>query len=167
MNPLTHYRVCNFCEAMCGVEVTYSPDKQGEKSISVRPDKNDPFSKGSMCPKAPVLGPLHFDESRLRYPVKRTDKGWEQISWDEAYDTVEREFAKIRKNHGDDAIACYLGNPIVHNLGMLLFVKTLTKALGTKNVFSATSMDQLPSHSGPRHRSYELHDYYGGKPSCQ
>ena len=146
MKPLPHYRVCNFCEAMCGVEVTYSPDKQGEKSISVRPDKNDPFSKGSMCPKAPVLGPLHFDENRLRYPVKRTDKGWEQISWDEAYNTVEREFAKIRKTHGDDAIACYLGNPIVHNLGMLLFVKTLTKALGTKNVFSATSMDQLPHH---------------------
>ena len=52
----------------------------------------------------------------------------------------------IRSHYGADAIASYLGNPIVHNLGMLLFVKSLTKAIGSKNVFSATSMDQLPHH---------------------
>ncbi|MEP1231317.1 MAG: molybdopterin-dependent oxidoreductase [Litorimonas sp.] len=146
MSVTAHFRVCNFCEAMCGVEVKYDPLADGEKQISVTPDKLDPFSKGSMCPKAPVLGPLHFDESRLKYPVKRTGDTWERISWDEAYDTIEREFEKLRQNHGENSIASYLGNPIVHNLGMLLFVKTLTKAIGSKNVFSATSMDQLPHH---------------------
>ena len=142
----THFRVCNFCEAMCGVEVKYDPQALGEKQISVIPDKLDPFSRGSMCPKAPVLGPLHYDESRLKYPVQRKGDQWERISWDEAYDTIEREFNRLRTTHGDDTIASYLGNPIVHNLGMLLFVKTLTKAIGSKNVFSATSMDQLPHH---------------------
>ena len=146
MRLQTHHRVCNFCEAMCGVTVTYDPEGTGEKQVSVKPDKNDPFSRGSMCPKAPVLGPLHFDKNRLKYPVKRVGETWEQISWDEAYDTVEREFNALRAKHGADSVACYLGNPIVHNLGMLLFVKTLTKAIGTKNVFSATSMDQLPHH---------------------
>ena len=146
MSLQTHHRVCNLCEAMCGIEVTFDPNKDGEKSVTVKPDKLDPFSKGSMCPKAPALVPLHFDENRLKYPVKRVGDDWEQISWPEAYDTIEREFGKLRAAHGDDSIACYLGNPIVHNLGMLLFVKTLTKALGTKNVFSATSMDQLPHH---------------------
>ena len=131
---------------MCGLEVKYDNQADGEKKISVTPDKNDPFSKGSMCPKAAVLGPLHFDESRLKYPVKRTGDTWEKISWDEAYDTIEGEFSKLRKEHGNDSIASYLGNPIVHNLGMLLFVKTLTNAIGSKNVFSATSMDQLPHH---------------------
>ena len=146
MTGQTHFRVCNFCEAMCGVGVKYDPDAIGEKQISVTPDKLDPFSRGSMCPKAPVLGPLHYDESRLKYPVQRMGDKWERISWDEAYDTIEREFNKLRNAHGDDSIATYLGNPIVHNLGMLLFVKTLTKAIGSKNVFSATSMDQLPHH---------------------
>ncbi len=146
MTVQTHFRVCNFCEAMCGVEVKYDSDALGEKQISITPDKLDPFSRGSMCPKAPVLGPLHYDGSRLKYPVQRKGDKWERISWGEAYDTIEREFNRLRSDHGDDSIASYLGNPIVHNLGMLLFVKTLTKAIGSKNVFSATSMDQLPHH---------------------
>ncbi len=146
MSIQTHHRVCNLCEAMCGIEVHYDPSKTGEQSITVRPDPKDPFSKGSMCPKAPALASIQFDESRLKYPVKRVGEAWEQISWDEAFDTIEREIGNIRETHGDDAVAAYLGNPIVHNLGMLLFVKTLTGALGTKNVYSATSMDQLPHH---------------------
>ena len=146
MSIQTHHRVCNLCEAMCGIEVSYDPSKKGEQSLAIRPDPKDPFSKGSMCPKAPALASIQFDESRLKYPMRRVGEDWEQISWDEAFDTIEREINGIRDKHGDDAIAAYLGNPIVHNLGMLLFVKTLTGALGTKNVYSATSMDQLPHH---------------------
>ncbi len=132
---------------MCGVEIIHDPDAATEaKKIQVRPDAKDPFSKGSMCPKAPVLGPLHFDPSRLRHPVKKTANGWAEISWDEAYEAVERGLKSVRERYGQNAIASYLGNPIVHNLGMLLFVKTLTGAIGSRNIFSATSMDQLPHH---------------------
>ena len=163
----THYRVCNFCEAMCGIQVTLkdneSTDSAGtlsaridsgrsnsaridSASIVVRADPEDPFSKGSMCPKAPALSALHTDPSRLRKPVKRVDGDWIEISWDEAYATIETNLKRIRTEHGADSIASYLGNPIVHNMGMMLFIKTLTEAIGSKNVFSATSMDQLPHH---------------------
>ena len=104
---------------MCGVRVTYDPQARGEKQIAVKPDPQDPFSRGSMCPKAPVLGPLHFDKNRLKYPVRRVGDKWEKISWPEAYETVEREFNALRAKHGDDSIACYLGNPIVHNLSLI------------------------------------------------
>lgn len=142
-----HYRVCNYCEAMCGVEVTYDPTADTpEKRISVKADARDPFSKGSMCPKASALGPLHYDSNKLRQPVKRVGTEWTEISWNEAYSTIADNVKLIRERHGPNAISTYLGNPIVHNLGMLLFVKTLTKAIGSKNVYSATSMDQLPHH---------------------
>jgi len=146
MSSELHYRVCNLCEAMCGLEIRHDKDALGEQKVVIKPDVNDPFSKGSMCPKAPALGALQFDKNRLRQPVKRVGKDWQQISWEEAYDTIERGVGKIREKYGDDAMASYLGNPIVHNLGMLLFVKTLTKSLKSKNVYSATSMDQLPHH---------------------
>ena len=82
----THYRVCNFCEAMCGIEVQLTHhDDANEPDINVTPDKNDPFSKGSMCPKAPVLSALQSDPDRLRYPVKRVGTDWVEISWAEAY----------------------------------------------------------------------------------
>lgn len=151
-----HYRVCNYCEAMCGVEISLKPDANNhsdeitEEVVRVLPDKKDPFSQGSMCPKASALVPLHFDPEKLRKPVKRivTDKGvkWEEISWDEAYTTVINSIKGIRDKYGENSVASYLGNPIVHNLGMLLFVKSFTRAIGSKNVFSATSMDQLPHH---------------------
>ena len=146
MKRQTHYRVCNLCEAMCGIKVDVDPDAVDGSGITIRPDPNDPFSKGSMCPKAPALESLHLDESRLRHPVKRDDENWVEISWEEAYDTIDKKIAAVRSKYGNNAIAAYLGNPIVHNLGMLLFVKTLTASLRTKNVYSATSMDQLPHH---------------------
>ena len=148
----THYRVCNYCEAMCGVQVDFDAEATTpEKIFRVRPDKSDTFSKGSMCPKASALGPLFLDPDRLKYPVKKviTDNGdveWKTIDWEEAYSTVASNLTRIREEYGANSIGTYLGNPIVHNLGMLLFVKVLTKAIGSRNVYSATSMDQLPHH---------------------
>ncbi len=131
---------------MCGIAVTVEGDK-----IDVKPDPKDPFSKGSMCPKAPALGALHNDPDRLRYPVKKVGDSWQDISWPEAYALVEDGINNALKTHGPDSVGTYLGNPIVHNLGMLLFVKSLTGAIGSKNVFSATSMDQLPHHFAAHH----------------
>ncbi|MEP5762304.1 MAG: molybdopterin-dependent oxidoreductase [Litoreibacter sp.] len=141
MSEKTHFRVCNLCEAMCGIAV----DIDGEK-ITVKPDANDPFSKGSMCPKAPALAALQTDPDRLRYPVKKVGDDWQQIGWDEAYALVADGLRATLSKYGPNSVGTYLGNPIVHNLGMLLFVKSLTEAIGSQNVFSATSMDQLPHH---------------------
>lgn len=142
----THYRVCNYCEAMCGLKITYNSPIKSESDIKIMADKLDPFSEGSFCPKAQALSSLHFDEEKLRYPVKKVDGKFKEISWAEAYDLVEKGINKTRSMHGIDSVGSYLGNPIVHNLGMMLFVKIFTKAIGSKNVFSATSMDQLPHH---------------------
>ena len=46
--------------------------------------------------------------------------------------------------HGRDAVAVYLGNPNAHNIGALLYGKGSCKALGTPNLFSASTVDQRP-----------------------
>jgi anaerobic selenocysteine-containing dehydrogenase len=43
-------------------------------------------------------------------------------------------------------VGIYLGNPNVHNLGAMLYLRPFLKAVGTRNRFSATSVDQLPHH---------------------
>ena len=53
-NEQTHFRTCNLCEAMCGIEIKHD----GEKVLSIKGDKNDPFSKGYICPKATALQDL-------------------------------------------------------------------------------------------------------------
>ena len=138
-----HYRVCNLCEAMCGLEISHDT-KEVKK---VRGDKKDPLSKGSICPKGGLIHKIHDDPNRLKTPLRKTASGeWEEVDWNTALDIVGDKINKIRLEHGDDAVGIYLGNPTVHNFGMMLFVGELKRMLRTKNSFSASSMDQLPHH---------------------
>ena len=136
----THYTSCPLCEATCGVAVEIN----GDRVVSVRGDEADPFSKGYICPKGTALGDLHHDPDRLRRPLRRDGDSWREISWDEALDYVATRLLEIRKQHGADAIAVYQGNPTAHNLGLLTYGQLLLRTLGTKNMYSATSLDQLP-----------------------
>lgn len=137
-----HYRTCNLCEAVCGIEIKH----ENGRVVAIAGDKNDPFSRGHICPKAFALKEIYEDEKRLKRPVKRTASGWQEISWDEAFDETAARLKKIQAAHGANAVAVYQGNPSVHNLGTLLSSGLLLKSLKTQNNFSATSVDQLPHH---------------------
>ena len=141
-NEQTHFRTCNLCEAMCGIVIQHD----GENVLSIKGDKNDPFSKGYICPKATALQDLHEDPDRLRHPVERTANGWKEISWPEALDKVAAGIQSVQKKHGQNAFGIYLGNPNVHNLGGMLTIKHLLSSIKTRSRFSATSIDQLPHH---------------------
>lgn len=138
----THYRTCNLCEAMCGLEINV----QDQRIQSIKGDQADPFSKGHICPKALGLKDIYEDPDRLKVPLRRTASGWQEMPWDEALDAVADQLKAIQQKYGDDAIGVYQGNPNVHNMGALLFGPDFIRSLGTKNRFSATSADQLPHH---------------------
>lgn len=140
MSPTTHYRTCNLCEAMCGLEIKV----EGKQILSIKGDKEDVFSHGHVCPKATALADVYADPDRLKFPVRRTEDGWEQIGWDEAFDEVVHNIQRIQAEHGRDAVGLYAGNPNVHNLGAMLYNAPFIRSLRTKNRFSASSVDQLP-----------------------
>ena len=138
--PKKHYRSCNLCEAICGLVIEH---ENGE-ILSIKGDSDDPLSKGHICPKAIALQDIYNDPKRLRKPIKKTSNGWQEISWQEAYNEAGNKIKQLQKEFGNDAIAFYQGNPTVHNYGSILFNGNLRKALRTKNIYSATSLDQLP-----------------------
>ena len=138
----THYRTCTLCEAMCGLTL----EVEGGRVVSIRGDADDPFSRGHICPKGVALGDVHADPDRLRQPMRRTPGGWQAIGWDEALDEAATRLREVQRAHGRDAVAVYQGNPTVHNYGTLLYAPGFIRALGTRNRFSATSVDQLPHH---------------------
>jgi len=138
----THYRNCNICEAMCGLEIKY----QDKEILSIKGDQQDPFSKGYNCPKATALQDFYTDKDRLKTPIRRTATGWEDISWDEAFAEIAEKFKGIQNEHGKNALAVYLGNPNAHSLGNAMFLKPFMKSLGTNNRFSSASADQMPHH---------------------
>lgn len=142
-----HYRTCPLCEASCGLEITV----RGGNVLRIRGDRDNTFSRGFICPKGSTLHRLHEDPDRLRRPlVRRGDDPatatWEEVSWEEAFAEVERGLTDVLERHGRDAVGVYLGNPNAHTLAGVLYVRPMIKALGTRNIFSASTVDQMPKH---------------------
>jgi len=136
----THFRTCPLCEATCGLAIT----TRGDEIVSVRGDDDDPFSQGYLCPKGPALRDLHTDPDRLRTPLIRRGERFEPASFDEAFAEIARRLPPLVAAHGRDAVGVYLGNPSVHNLALALYSRVLLRALGSRNVFSASTVDQMP-----------------------
>ena len=137
----TALRICPLCEATCGLEVGLSAT--GE-IVRIRGDRDDVWSAGYLCPKGPALKHLHEDPDRLRAPVVKRDGQFVEVGWDEAFAVAGRLLGDVVAAGGSNAVAVYLGNPTVHNLASQLYMKPLVKALGTRNVFTASTVDQRP-----------------------
>jgi anaerobic selenocysteine-containing dehydrogenase len=135
-----HYRTCPFCEATCGLEVRM----RGDEVVSVRGDEEDVFSHGFLCPKSQGLKQLHEDPDILRTPLVRRDGELRTATWEEAFAEVDRRLAPILAEGGRDAVAVYLGNPSAHSLGPMIYGQAFLKALGTRNIYSASTVDQMP-----------------------
>lgn len=136
----TVHRICPLCEACCGLELQV----QGEHVLSVRGHDADVFSRGYLCPKGVALKDLHEDPDRLRTPLVRRGGELVPASWDEAFAVIEARLLPLRERHGKDAVAIALGNPGAHKMGLALYFPRLFRALGTKNFFSASTLDQMP-----------------------
>ncbi len=139
----THFRACNLCEAICGLQI----ETDGSRVVSIRGDADDPLSHGHICPKGVALQDIYDDPDRLRQPIRKTKTGeWELVSWEAAFAEIAERTIAIRDQHGSQSLAMYLGNPTVHNYGSLLFSRSLASAIGKPQLYSATSVDQLPHH---------------------
>ncbi|HVV84744.1 MAG TPA: molybdopterin-dependent oxidoreductase [Kofleriaceae bacterium] len=131
---------CNLCEAMCGLDVTV----EDGRVTRIAGDHDDPLSRGHLCPKAIGLGELLDDPDRLRHPVRRTAAGWERLAWPAALDLAAARLRAVRDAHGPDAVALYVGNPVVHSHRAALAAELLTLAVGSRNRFDPNSQDSNP-----------------------
>lgn len=134
-----HHRTCHICEANCGVLV----EVEGRKVVSIKGDPHNPLSRGHICPKGTALQDLQEDPDRLRKPLKRVGDKWEEISFAQAFAEIGKKTRAILANDGQGS-AVYIGNPNAHSYGNALNADFLTKALRTRNKFSASTVDQMP-----------------------
>jgi anaerobic selenocysteine-containing dehydrogenase len=135
------YRTCPLCEATCGLEITTTDGAV----TRIRGDAEDVFSRGFLCPKGVGLKELHEDPDRVRTPlIRQADGSFAEATWDEAFAEIDRRLTPLLAEHGRDAVGAYLGNPSAHAFGTVLYSRILLKAIGTRNVFSASTVDQYP-----------------------
>ncbi|MEU6561845.1 molybdopterin-dependent oxidoreductase [Nocardia nova] len=139
----TAYRTCPLCEAVCGLEITLDAD---DRVTRVRGDRADPFSHGFICPKGASLGALDTDPDRLTEPIirDRATGTWRPASWPEAFALIAERAPTVLNEYGRQSAALYLGNPNAHTIAGALYVPALIRALSTRNLFSASTADQMP-----------------------
>lgn len=134
---------CRVCEPSCGLlaEVEDGVVKK------LRPDAEHPVSRGFACHKGLGFLGIHHDPDRLNAPLVRRGRDesgsavFEPTSWDEALGTIARELARIRSEHGPDAIAGYLGNPTAFNALGTQAVTEFFGLLGSRTMWSAGTQD--------------------------
>ncbi len=133
-------RVCNLCEAMCGLTIEVSDDQ----TMTIRGNKDDVFSQGAFCPKSQGLKDLWLDPDRLRQPLKKIGDDFQIISWEQAFTEISERINVLQKRFGRSTVATYAGNPNAHNFGNLMMLPLFLKGIRSSNKYSATSVDQLP-----------------------
>lgn len=140
MTSSTSFRTCPLCEATCGLAI----EVEDGNVTRIRGDRDDVFSHGFLCPKGTVLGKFHEDPDRLRQPMLKRNGEHVAVSWEEAFEAIADGLVPILDRDERSGGAIYLGNPVVHSLDMLLYSRAVTAALGSKKVFSASTVDQRP-----------------------
>ncbi|MFJ9597794.1 molybdopterin-dependent oxidoreductase [Streptomyces virginiae] len=140
--PRTALRICPLCEATCGLTLTI----EGTTVTGARGDRDDVFSRGFICPKGAAFGQIDADPDRLRTPLVRRDGRLREATWEEAYDAVAAAVPGLVREHGPQSVGVVLGNPNVHTMAGALYPPLLLKTLGTRNLFTASTLDQMPKH---------------------
>ena len=136
-----HHQVCPLCEASCGLLIR----TENGRIASISGNRNDPHSKGHICPKGVALQDLYDDPDRILEPMVRRGRDWEPVSWERALDLAAERLYAIRRQYGADAVAIYNGNPAAHNIGAASHMKPLVVGLGTRNIYSSASVDVFPN----------------------
>ncbi|MEU9179180.1 molybdopterin-dependent oxidoreductase [Streptomyces sp. NPDC048550] len=140
--PRTALRICPLCEATCGLTLTI----EGTAVTGARGDRDDVFSRGFICPKGAAFGALDADPDRLRTPLVRRDGRLREATWEEAYEAIAAAVPALVQTYGAQSVGVVLGNPNVHTMAGALYPPLLLKALGTRNLFTASTLDQMPKH---------------------
>ncbi|NLY20459.1 MAG: molybdopterin-dependent oxidoreductase [Tissierellia bacterium] len=96
------YTSCYMCAINCGAVGVVNKDGTVKR---IEPNKNDPVSGGALCAKGNAGIDQLYDEDRLKTPMRKIgEHEWEQISWDEAFDTMYDQFTRIASEHGPETV---------------------------------------------------------------
>jgi len=133
----TKYTFCRICESLCGLKVT----TQYNKIIDIKPDENHFSSKGFSCIKGLKQHEMYSSPDRLKYPMKKTDMGFERISWKSTLKEIGEKVQKIIREDGPDSIAMYVGTAAGFSVNHPVFAQGFMTGIGSKSMYSSSTQD--------------------------
>jgi formate dehydrogenase len=120
-------------------------DVGANRVVRIKADKENPGSWRDVCNKGLTANEVVEHPRRLRSPMKRVGQRYVPVGYEEAVDGVASELRRIMDEHGPDAIASYIGNPIGFGSDVV-FSLGLIDGIGTRNRYGASSLDQNNQH---------------------
>lgn len=127
--------VCGICKLSCGIEVLIKDNKV----IDVRGDKNNPLTKGYICPKGRALPHIMYSKDRLSIPMKKDNNGnWVKITWDSALNIIAEKLKYFKENFGAETVAMFTGEGGVSRQ-FSEYVKKFCTTYGSPNYSTAGS----------------------------
>jgi anaerobic selenocysteine-containing dehydrogenase len=128
---------CRICEAQCGLKVSV----ENNRIIDIKPDEDHVVSKGYACIKGLTFEDFRTSPDRLTTPLKKVNGEFVPISYEQAFKEIGAKVRQLRKNHGDDSVGLYFGNPISFSLLYPMFVNGLVRGLKTSKFFNTGTLD--------------------------
>ena len=89
---------CQFCQVRCTTKLQV---KDG-KVVNVSGNPDNFWTAGSMCPKGKSLVETHYRKDRLLFPLRKTARGWERISYEKALRIVVNKIRGAKESHPKD-----------------------------------------------------------------
>ncbi|MFO7750367.1 MAG: menaquinone reductase molybdopterin-binding-like subunit QrcB [Desulfobacteraceae bacterium] len=125
--------VCSLCSGNCGISVR----KIAGRPVKIEGEQDHPVNKGGACLHGISGLQYLYDPSRIKAPMVKKNEQWEEVSWDEALNTVYEKLCEIRKDGDSHKLACIAKNDRGTTAG--LFKRFLT-AYGSSNFLTMESM---------------------------
>lgn len=108
---------CCFCGQQCGIQLKV----RGNNVIGFEPWEEFPFNRGKLCPKGVKRYLQGGHPDRLLAPMKRVEgKGFEPITWEEAFSTTVGEIKRIQEKYGKNAVAMLSGVSLTNEKSYLV-----------------------------------------------
>lgn len=131
-----HKTSCVLCAQNCGLKV----EVEKNRIVKVRGDKSNGRSEGYVCRKGMNIANHQHNADRLKFPLKKVDDRFEQISWDQAIDEIASKLKSIVGQYGPKSFA-YMGGGGQGCHFEAAFGVRLMRGLGSRYHYSALAQE--------------------------
>ncbi len=131
-----HTTACVLCAQNCGLKVCV----EDNRIVKVRPDKDNPRSRGYVCRKGLQIAYHQQHSQRLTHPLKKVNDAFQQISWEQALGEIAERLRAIVDAYGPRALA-YMGGGGQGSHFQAAFAVRLLRALGSQYHYSPLAQE--------------------------